>query len=360
MSDISDISLDALDRASLVALKDGQREHLIEELSTLFTQKRHLLDNYVQSPELISAYTQFYFVSNGKKLTFLLEQLPFSIVEDLKRCSLIDFGCGPGTYGLAWWNFFKESVEHIWEVDRAPLMLEQSKKIVQHFAEDNKFSWVRSISEIKKDGPICLLFGNSMNEMSEDDLLKVISSVDADYLIFIEPGTKDVFARMKVVRELLIEKNSFSILYPCLGSSQCPMTGDNWCHQIVRAQYSQDYESLCQRVKRDRRNLPVSLYMFKKTAVTDKGKEISECVRARVIRLFQETKYSLIFEVCLEKDEKNILLKVEILKKEYKKRQLKKLIKFDHGRHFYYQYKKQKAEDWWVITLIGDCIDDEA
>ncbi len=347
-------SLADVEELLIVPLKDGERERLIGDLSTIFTTKRDKIDKYVSDKKLVSAYTLYFLLSNMKKLDFLFSELSHDILNELQQCRLVDFGCGPGTYGLAWWNFFAGETQEIWEIDSSKTMLEQSRKLVSGLTKSTKFLWGNSIASIIDQKRTCLLFGNSMNEMSDEDIYRLVDKLNPEYLLFIEPGTKEVFARFKKIISEITAQKHYSTIYPCLQTAACPMQEDNWCHQVIKCSYPQDYESLCQRVKKDRRKLPTSLYLFKRGSFSYEVDE--NCVTARVIQLIQETKYSFIFEVCLDHDGCNDLKNIEVLKKGFTKREQKILVKIEYGRKIFFEYVKQRDDSTWIVELIGENI----
>ncbi len=349
-----DLQLKDIEPLLLSKLPAGRKERLIKELSTLFTRRRENLESYVTDREFVSAYTLFYLISNMRKLEFLLKQLPTSVLSDLKKLPLIDYGCGPGTYGLAWADAFGEDHAEIYQIDKSLLMLEQSQKIIANFVSTEKFIWSSHLPSLQEE--CVLLFGNSMNEMSDAQLFSLIESLPVRYLVFIEPGTKEVFQRMQNIREKLLAVN-YQTLYPCLGNSQCAIKvgSDNWCHQVIHTTYATDYESLCQRIHRDRRTMPATIFLFHRDTTVENEQISSEVVSARMLRVFRETKYSIIYEVCLLADNQQLeLCLIEVMKRNYKKRIIKKLLKLDSGMKLFFTLQKRIKERHWRVELVGD------
>lgn len=92
-----------------------------------FTLRRHEITRYVESEEMVSAYTLFYFPTNLLKLNFVLNQLSSNIQQALANSTILDFGSGPGTYSIGFLNFFRENFEgSLILVDKSDLMLRQA------------------------------------------------------------------------------------------------------------------------------------------------------------------------------------------------------------------------------------------
>jgi len=275
----------------------------IQEVSINFTQNRQDIQDYLSDPRLSSAYTAFYLTTNIPKLEGVFKWMDQAWLEELKECIFFDIGSGPGTFSFAFRKWAGQSVS-IFQIENSALMKDQAKKIWdglypgeelhQHLLSKNEFT--------KKK---FMLFGHSANEMEFHTIMKYIEEIQPDHILFIEPGTKDVFSLMLRIREKLISKG-FEILFPCMESTTCPMSGQSldWCHQFLYVNHDPEVERLSQMVKKDRRLLPITVHAYSL-------KKIIGFDGARVVRVFPETKFSFEWQVC----DNNVIHRYQVMKR---------------------------------------------
>jgi ribosomal protein RSM22 (predicted rRNA methylase) len=271
--------------------------------------------------------------TNIPKLHFLLSKLPESILEDFKNRPFIDMGIGPGTFSLAWKKLMKTSshVEMI-GVDSSKLMLDQALKIMNGFYPEDKFQAVTKFAE-KKSHSI-LFFGHSINEMGRERTLDHIVTIDPEYVIWIEPGTSEVFKELIALREVML--NHYDVLYPCPSNASCP---NDWCHQVLRTTHAPDLERLSQLVSLDRKILPMIAHVYRR-----KSKTPIALTSATVIRYIQETKFSFEYEVCYTASGENKNSVIEIQKKHLSKDEIKDFKHSNVGERL----------DFSVEKIVGD------
>lgn len=296
----------------LVNISEPEMIKLIIEMSAKFTKKREQIGDYILEHRHVSAYAAFYLPTNIPKLHFLLSKLPTNVLEDFKNRPFIDMGSGPGTFSLAWKMLMDVSshVEMI-GVDSAQIMLDQATKIMNGLYPKDKFLAVRKFEEKKANS--ILFFGHSINEMGIDKAQNHIMTIDPEYVMWIEPGTSEIFTELLKLRDVMLDH--YDVLYPCPGNGICP---NNWCHQVLRTTHEPSVERLSQLVSLDRKILPMTAHVYRrksKTAVIIKA--------ATVIRYIQETKFSFEYEVCHLVDGENSNSVIEIQKKQLSKEEIK-------------------------------------
>lgn len=291
----------------LVPLEDRELVSLIKEISFKFTQKREDIGDYVLDEKMVSAYAAFYLPTNLPKFDFLMSQLSVETRDQLKECTFIDYGCGPGTYGLGFNKTFDS--RKIQFIDKSSLMLQQAQKII-----GDGFKFLNEYQEV--EGKKCLFFGNSLNEMELSYIEKLIEKIDPDFIGFIEPGTKEFFSKALEIRSYLARKE-YGIHFPCSSNLlSCPMEKkkrEDWCHQVLYVTHDQELEKISQMSKLDRRTLPFISHFY------EKG--ISKNQKARLVRFIKETKFSYIWEVCYDLE----LLRIEFMKKGLIKKKIPKI-----------------------------------
>lgn len=325
-------------------LKEHELVKYLRRLNEIFTLERRSLESYPESRELVSAYTLFYMTTNIPKLRFILDKLPAVLLKKMASTTFIDIGTGPGTYLWAWCDYFKDQVGALFGIDRSMLMLEQAR-ICSHKLFESKISVTLSPSlpplgaESKT-----LFFGHSLDEMGIPEGLKIIERVNPEFIIALGPGTPDYFMNALKLRDSLLRKD-YHIHYPCPHSFECPVLkreGD-WCHQIFHHVHDPSIERLSQIIERDRRTMPLIAQVYSK----EKVEVAHQCT---IIRSLGETKFSFEFQVCLKEGREK---KIEVLKKDLDKEQIKKLRKIDTGTQLQVEVLKQVTEQCLRVRITS-------
>ena len=311
-------------------LSESELVKLIVEMSIKFTKKRDQITDYVFEHRHVSAYTSFYLPTNIPKLHFLLSKLSNDVLDDFKNRPFIDMGCGPGTYSLAWKKILKSQahVEMI-GVDSSQIMLDQASKIMNGFFPSGKFQTFRKFSEKKSNS--VLFFGHSINEMGRDKAQEQIMTIDPEYVIWIEPGTSELFQELKILRDIMLDH--YDVLYPCPSSNACP---NDWCHQVLRTSHDPSIERLSQLVSLDRKIMPMTAHVYRR-----KGKAPVINNDASVIGFLNETKFSFEYQVCFLENGKNKNAAIEIQKKHLSKEEEKHFKNADVGERLFFEVEKQ-------------------
>ncbi len=304
----------------------------ITKISENFTTNRENIQEYLKTDKLVAAYTCFYLATNLPKLKKVLEKTQLDL-GDYADCEFIDIGCGPGTFTLALLEINPDLKITCLETSKS--MLKQARKLTQGIYPQAEITYLNAAHDLPpKSQKRFGIFGHSANEMDVGTIEKIIKQSDLDYILFIEPGTKDFFSKSLDIRDVLKEK--FQIHYPCMSQDSCPMQGgeDDWCHQYLYIKHDADTERLTQLVHRDRRHLPIIINFFAKEESAINMKQ------ARVIRSFPPTKFSLEWQLCEVDDEKNTLKHLQILMRGYKKAKIKEFQKVAAGDKITYSIDK--------------------
>lgn len=306
-------------------LSDPDIVRLIKEITLKFTKKRDQIGDYVMDRDLVSAYTALYLPTNLPKLHFLLSKLSDDVLNDLQDRPFLDVGSGPGTFSLGW-KVLMEGKGAITAIDQSPLMLDQATSIMKGFFPEVAFSTARKYSE--KNSESILFFGHSINEMGIQKALDLIITVDPEYVMWIEPGTSDLFLELKKLRSFVLD--SYEALYPCPASSGCP---SDWCHQVLRMSHDASIERLSQLVSLDRKILPMAAHLYRR-------KKTNPTFAPVLIQYIQETKFSFEYEACLPQPETNTLRTIEIQKKQLSKELEKAFKNADVGERLDFEAEK--------------------
>lgn len=328
-------ALDEIFPHLLFKLNETDLVKQLKDISKSLTSERTRIGEYVLDDKKVSAYTLFYLPTNIPKLSFLLERLDESLLEDLKDCAFVDYGSGPGTYTLAWADFFSEGIKrNFFLIDNSQKMLKQAQKLAQGIELQGNFFFSKNIpTSDLKDRKTVICFGHSLNEMKPAKAVKKIESIDSEYVLFIEPGTPESFEKLLEVRKSLLSKG-YDILFPCLSSENCPLDGSDkkdWCHQVIRMNHDPSVERLSQLISLDRKSMPVIIHLYKKS-----GGEVSRNY-GRFFRFLKETKYSFDWQLCVLNSGKHEIINVEIPKKILSKKEVKKFKENSVGLNVYFE-----------------------
>jgi len=339
------IDTQQLQNALLVPkLKEHELIKYLRRLNEIFTVERKSLESYPESRELVSAYTMFYMATNIPKLRFILDKIPASLREKMANSTFIDVGTGPGTYLWAWWDYFGGKVGPLFGIDQSKLMLEQAQICAEKLFEEKLSVTLTTSLPSFSLGAKTLFFGHSLDEMGIAQGLKMIDRVDPDFIIALGPGTSFYFKNALELRQILLQKG-FSIHYPCMHPFECPLSkkeGD-WCHQIFHHVHDPSIERLSQMIERDRRTMPLIAHVYSK----DKNESKNQ---GTLVRFLSETKFSFEFQVCLSDGNEK---KIEVLKKNLDKEQIKKFRKGDVGELLQFEIEKKLTDQCLRVRLTS-------
>jgi hypothetical protein len=282
----------------------------IGELSVAFTKDRGSIDRYLKDARLVSAYTAFYLTTNLPKLEGVLSWLTPEFRQEVLGYQLIDVGAGPGTFSLAWKLLGGKGEPVLWE--SSPLMREQAQRLLQGLT-----STTAKFDGLGAGEHRLLLFGHAANEMGEAEVWRYIEKANPETVLFIEPGTPEVFQLMLKLRARFVSKQ-WDIAYPCLSSATCPMGGTDWCHQFLNVRHAPDVERLTQLAHKDRRTLPIITHIYRRSPVP---KPVAN--QARLVRTFPGTKFSFEWEVCRPVGSELFIESFQLLHKEFSKAEAK-------------------------------------
>ncbi len=321
---------------------------LIKSINTLsdnFTKNRDEIDDYHNDEKLISAYAAFYLTTNYPKFSYCMDYLK-EYEAIFKESEIIDIGVGPGTFVFSIGDYFNWEVGTIYGIETSHLMKKQAAKIKEGLYNDKDIQLVSKSSLIpKKEKQRIIIFTHSLNEMGNKAALKYIEELDPDIILFIEPGTKSLFKEYLGLRDNLI-KVGFDCHYPCPSNDACPMQDkDDWCHQYIKVQHELEVSRLTQLAHKNRKWMPLTLGLYLNDKIKFEKKSL-----ARIIRTYPETKYGFKWDIC---NQKNELIAVEVLKRDYTKKENKLIAEFLAGKEISFEVTK-KLDAYWRIKIEGE------
>lgn len=337
------ISYDDLKNSLLTPnIREGELVRNIKLISENFTNSRSEITKYVLDEKLVSSYTSFYFPTNIPKLHFLFEQLSTEVKNDLFNREFIDFGAGPGTFSFAFRSLRQLDGAKITCIDSSFLMLDQSKKLMTNFFPGQQIEYLKNYSN--KNEESVLFFGNSINEIGVSRASEIIKSVSPEYVIWIEPGTSELFLDLKKLRSDLVSR--YDIIYPCPSGHECP---NIWCHQVLRTTFHPSIERISQLVGLNRKTLPLVAHVYRKK----KNVSAIKVETALIVQYLNETKFSFLYEVCILEDGENKLVTFELLKKFMNKEIIKKFKNANVGEKIIFSVLK-KIDNVWRVRVESE------
>ncbi|MCP4715893.1 MAG: methyltransferase domain-containing protein [Deltaproteobacteria bacterium] len=226
------------------------------ELSNLFADERHLC-----------AYVLYYVPVNVIKLFPVLDEL-FRLRDELVFCgeslSVLDIGCGPGTFLLALLEYCRQHRLGLHDrlhtislrgLDLQPACLAMAQRLLTVYANGSSpgaaFNVEMSFSRGALSGCFervaevpavarydLIIAGNVINEVRAASFTAFAKRLeqslsDRGAVVIIDPGTKQSFRKLLQLRKAFLNETALSLFAPCLDSGPCPLEDNDkaWCHE---------------------------------------------------------------------------------------------------------------------------------
>ncbi len=305
------LSKEEIDRISLYDFKsESELLKEVQNLIEVFNLDRDRINDVYKSRKSVSAYLYYFFVTNIPRVSQAVERIGGD--SFFQNHPIIEFGSGPGTLPLA----LRELKNEFYLVESSSLMQEAGRKVLKEYAPGVNYKYYSNYWDTPKLKDPILCFTNSFNELEAFYFWELIDQINPSKILFIEPGTKEVFHRILAIREELILKD-IKVAYPCSAQTVCPLMGkDDWCHQYLKLSHHPSIERLTQKLNKDRRIVPLLLHVYQR--------EESKAHQAILFSKPEVRKYGFDLLVC----EENELKKYKVLKKRdsYNKKVVKQLM----------------------------------
>ena len=129
---------------------------------------------------------------------------------------------------------------------------------------------------------------NEFSKESRENAIRKLWNAAEHILLIVEPGTKEGFAVISQVREILLSQGAH-LLAPCPHEGPCRLSDDDWCHFTCRVQRSKMHKLLKEG------DVP---YEDEKYSYIAFSKEEGEKAEARILRHPYITKGQIDLEIC--------------------------------------------------------------
>jgi ribosomal protein RSM22 (predicted rRNA methylase) len=248
------------------------------EIKKLSSAVKTISDEYVAADEsfkgnlfkkqaLRNAYIVYYLPANLIKIFPILDEL-FSHPEISgftgPEVSILDLGCGPGTFLLGVLeylavnkNLLSREIQQInlWGIDQMEECLVTAREVIANYLQAQSFSpdikWklqfkAGSISSAEFSHPLLpenkqfdlIIAGNVFAEIksiAHQKMVPVLEQLLSSHgtLLLIEPGTRAASRNLINLRNMLLEQTALTLYAPCLERGLCPSLDNpkDWCHQ---------------------------------------------------------------------------------------------------------------------------------
>ncbi len=234
----------------------------------VFSNSKNKIDESVVS-RLIKTYAVYFMPANLIKLHPILEELKRDKNCSLfkkKSLSLLDIGCGPGTYTISFLEYLSknclpdsyslQSVD-LTCLDRSKEHLSFAQNIIKKYLDlgpiSKKIQWktffrkgsITSANALQqlfpeKNGFDIIIAGNVITELQDEEVKSFIDFLEKHLAcdgtaIIIDPGTKRSSKHLLFLRDRILKETLLNLYGPCPSTDKCPLTEESkkWCHEKV-------------------------------------------------------------------------------------------------------------------------------
>ena len=205
-----------------------------------FTRHKKLVSSYLEDSDFMIAYLLGFHGANTQRMQSLLSRLDnrSSLLKNLEKISVWDFGCGLGAMTLSLLEYFKDNNKEIKNLnffDTSPLALSLIENFLDHqerenfqFKTGNFLDHLPEVSNLSPEKTNIFIFGYVLNELGTDDLkkvsswLKTLNEAPPSLVLIIDSGDESHCSLFMNLRDTLV-KDGLHALYPCPHDKKCPL-----------------------------------------------------------------------------------------------------------------------------------------
>ena len=213
-----------------ISLKDLRKEYI--DLSEKYRLRKNLsFNNDLQKLAYITSRMPATFNS----LKFTLNQI-IKIAPNYKINSVLDLGSGPGTSILSVFSILPD-IKEIKLVEKDKFLFDLSKKLSSLLDLNKNILLERNdilrVKDYDSDLVILSYVANELKDFAIDKIIKRWFFSKSKMILFLEPGTRYGFEKIRYIRQKLIDNKCY-VVAPCPNELKCPMKNNDWCHFYVR------------------------------------------------------------------------------------------------------------------------------
>ena len=190
------------------------------------------------SPIEAIAYALYYTPINFAKMLRLLSETTVPAEGPL---SILDYGCGPGTAGLACLHYFGERC-HIDAYDKSSAMTAAGKRLLARSENSTRVTFMESLPPEGKKYHL-IIAANVLNELkpqAQKDLLTKFTKqlTEQGSIVLLEPALQQTTRALMGLRDWFLDTFAdFVPRFPCTRRDHCPMLAqdpEGWCHGTLK------------------------------------------------------------------------------------------------------------------------------
>ncbi len=280
------------------------------------------LSRNMDKKDFAVAYSLYYLPINFYKVSYIFSCLNLNDFQN-RKIKCLDYGSGPATGALASSKFFNEVNFTLF--DESLKMLEIGKSLLESYSPSSKVKITDNFKDIQDNSYDVITVLNALNEFSSkdfsilfDNLNKILSQ--NGILVFLEPALKKCARNLMNIRNKILEKYQFSILYPCTHHGKCKMLNfeNDWCHNCLGGLSSKLVKQLDELTEYNKHRIKYSSIVFQKSKIKKNDEYF------RVVNIPKIINQGISFTLCGE----NFFDKINLSKQQIKKDKKIKKIKF--------------------------------
>jgi ribosomal protein RSM22 (predicted rRNA methylase) len=259
--------------SSHAGIEDGLRTNkkLLQELAG---EVKALSDAYVEPEKCdwkalytntaaVQAYLLYYLPVNLVKLFPLLKELAKGGAFDVaqrQHLSVLDIGCGPGTFMLGLLEYICRARRQdsagpaslsLTGIDRSTDNLAAAGRLLRQYCSPGCLPQGMTVTASFRQGSVLspdflnstelfdlIIAGNVLAELQGAALSSCLAAITEHLapggaLIIVDPGTRLAARRLLEVRNMLLQNTEMRLYAPCLCAAACPLQDDagQWCHE---------------------------------------------------------------------------------------------------------------------------------
>ncbi|NBX69761.1 MAG: methyltransferase domain-containing protein [Proteobacteria bacterium] len=265
---------------------DSEWDQLIQLRNHFLLEIGQIKNQYWTSPQLLELYHRTFAERIGWKWEAVLNELKKKEAIQLpKQYVLLDFGCGTGIASSKFIEIMgPQLISELWLWDRSKNAVRFATEKLKTKNPDILVKDLQQLEAPKRDW--ILVLSHVINETSDKDLEVILALAgEAQYVIWIEPGTREHSSRLVDVREKL--KGIMNVIAPCTHSEACGMLAKennrHWCHFFAppptEVFQSAFWNQFSKKMEIDLRSLPLSYLVFSRVPQLNKmGHEMSRVI----------------------------------------------------------------------------------
>jgi len=249
-------------------IKKKAEEVLLLSDEYVFSNSKNKIDDRVVS-QLIKTYAIYFMPGNLIKLHPVLDELKRDKGCSLfkkKSLSLLDIGCGPGTFTIGFLEYLsKNGLPDSFALEKADLTcldcskenLSFAQKMIRRYLDFGPISKNIQWKTFFKKGTLTsstalqqlfpaknrfdvIIAGNVITELQDEEIKPFIDFLENQLApdgtaIIIDPGTKVSSKHLLLLRDRILKDTRLNLYGPCPNAGKCPLTekSKNWCHEKV-------------------------------------------------------------------------------------------------------------------------------